>query len=442
MELNLSNKYLTGKPFTEHHQFYFNNETISLEDLSFYENEIYFRGNKSNETCCFKIENQKAFTSYFIGIDWLSKRKDKAIYIQPKVNEGKYQLDYIKMLFSLTNHPQILDELNSVYEIKWNDDYIEIEDYQDHLTPLLVVQFLQIMKQIVRKGLKKSYYKVESNLYARIKGKVLVASTIKNNLFKNKQLNTVCRFDEFGVNGTENRLLKKALLFSQRYVNFHKLNTDAGITSLFNYILPAFADVDDDVNLFEVKHSINNGIYKDYASGSNLAKLLLKRFGYNINNTQTNNFIKTPPFWIDMSKLFELYVLALLKEQFNNDVLFQVSSNKETYYGKPDFLLKKKGFESIIDSKYKIQYQADNLSFNEYLIKDIRQLSGYARDNRIIDLLNRTGQDIIECLIIYPDLNYLDKNEKPKLNLGDKKEIYQFNKFYKLGVKLPFFSSK
>jgi len=438
MELKLSNKFLSGKAFSEHHQYYYT-DILSTEQLAFYKGEIYFKGNEVSDFCCFKIDSwNRPQTSYFIGIDWLSKKKDKAIYIQPKLNKGDEQLDYVNMLFSLMSHTETLEHVNDIYEIKWEVEYIEIENKQDHLTPLLIVQFLHVLRQIVRKGLKKTYYKIERNLYGKVKGKVLVASSIKHNLVKNRPLNTYCSFDEFGINGLENRLLKKALVFVQRYLNSYKIGTQAGLTNLFNYISPAFADVSDEVSLHEVKHSKNNAFYKDYENGLKLAKLLLRRFGYNITNTQQSQSIKTPPFWIDMSKLFELYVLSILKNEFNDEIYFQYGSNRnETYYGQPDFILTKDGFEKIIDAKYKQQYQNDSVNFDEYLIKDIRQLSGYARDKRIMKFLKGENPCIIDCLIIYPDNEYLKENEKAKISLEEKEEIGQFNNFYKLGVKLP-----
>ena len=439
MELMLSNRFLTGKAFCEHHQNYYR-DTLLVEELEFYKGEIYFKGNEDNDFCCFKIDSfNRPFTSYFIGIDWLSKQKDKAVYVQPKLNKGDEQVDYINMLFSLMGHPETFEHVDDIYDIKWEEEYIEIENKQDHLTPLLIVQFLQALRQIVRKGLKKTYYKVERNLYGKVKGKVMVASTIKHNNVKNKPVNTYCSFDEFGINGLENRLLKKALVFVQRYLNSFKLNTQAGLANLFNYINPAFADVSDEVSLHEVKHSKKNAFYKDYETGLKLAKLILRRFGYNITNTQQSRAIKTPPFWIDMSKLFELYVLGILKNQYHDEIYYQYGSNKnETYYGQPDFILTKEKNETIIDAKYKQQYQAGIISFrDDYLIKDIRQLSGYARDNRVINFLKGDSPYIIDCLIIYPDSEYLKANEKPTISFEQKEAIMQFNKVFKLAVKLP-----
>ena len=115
------------------------------------------------------------------------------------------------MLFSALKHPEVAKHTEDLYEIKWKDSPIEISQQQDLLTPLLVVQYLSLVKEIVRKGLKKSYYKVERNLHAKVKGKVLISQTIKQNLLKNKPLHTYCSFDEFGLNNLENKLLKKAL---------------------------------------------------------------------------------------------------------------------------------------------------------------------------------------------------------------------------------------
>lgn len=59
------------------------------------------------------------------------------------------------------------------------EPYIEINQKQDLITPLLMIRYLQVLKSVVRKGLKKSYYRVEQNLSSKIKGKVLVSKTLK-----------------------------------------------------------------------------------------------------------------------------------------------------------------------------------------------------------------------------------------------------------------------
>src|SRR5690606_21220261 len=145
-------------------------------------------------------------------------KNEIAVYVAPKLNDETQQTDYLKMFFSCLRHSDVATYTKNLYEIKFEEPYIEIEQKQDLLTPLLVVQFLQLVKTIVRKGLKKSDYKVEHNLNAKIKGKVLVAQTLKQNIIKNKPTKSVCQYDEFGFNSIENRILKRTLVFVQKYL--------------------------------------------------------------------------------------------------------------------------------------------------------------------------------------------------------------------------------
>ena len=401
--------------------------TLDLEKDYHY----HFIRKKRNEACsCIriyqKVDGWHAELSYFVGVDWISKTK--AVYVAPKLTEGPNQTNYLEMLFSALKHPEIATHTEDLFEIKWDKEQIKISQQEDLLTPLLVVQYLQVVKEIVRKGLKKSYYKVEQNLYGKVKGKILVGQTIKQNLLKNKKLNTFCSFDEFGYNNPENRLLKKALTFVQRYLpTLRHLQAEKFTTEMFNYINPAFGFVSDDVDINLVKHSKFNVFYKEYSEALKLAKLILKRFGYNITNTQHQTSIKTPPFWIDMSKLFELYVLGLLKDRFGNKVDYHVTS----YWNELDYLLKEEDMSMVIDAKYK-RYDEKRVSND-----DIRQVSGYARLKSVYAQLGKPENEIIDCLIIYPDQkdgldNFYSVNFKEEKN-----QIEEFVQVYKVGVKLP-----
>lgn len=208
----LGEHFLLQKSFSEYHNYPEGEEIPPHIDLSEINAVIYFKNILNFNSICVSITSQRKIqTRYFIGVDWIGK--NKAIYVEPKLNNGNVQTDYLKMLFSSLSHLELISYVSDLYEIKWNSDAIAIKQQQDLLTPLLIIQYLHIVKHIVRKGLKKSYYKVERNLFGHIKGKINVAQTIKNNAFKNKSLHTYCTYDEFGINGVENRLLKKALVF-------------------------------------------------------------------------------------------------------------------------------------------------------------------------------------------------------------------------------------
>jgi 5-methylcytosine-specific restriction enzyme subunit McrC len=412
---------------------------IEHPSLSFEKEHYYylFHKKKGAENCYSifkKSDNYHISLSYYIGLDWI-ENTEHTIYIEPKLNKEDIQTDYLKMLFSALKHPEIVNYTDELFEIKWDCKPIQIKQQQDLLTPLLIVQFLRIVHEIVRKGLKKSYYKVEQNLHCRLKGKVMLGQTIKQNVLKNKLLDTYCSYDEFGVNSIENRLLKKALLFVRRYLNSFKIpGSDAFITEMLNYIMPAFEFVSEDVSLNDIKQSKFNAFYKEYKDGIHLSKMILKRFGYTISNTEQKTIL-TPPFWIDMSLLFEMYVYSKLTTQYSKNLQYQFQSN----YGKLDFLLKNP--ICIIDTKYKTYYNQEFSGLSEgkreNVIKDIRQISGYARDTKVLNKLgfNTSFDNFTEipmCLVIYPD-----QTKDDSIDFGKMVKINEYVNFYKLGIRLP-----
>ncbi len=369
---------------TEHHK-YPDGEPIPVGiNVATLQQEIFFLGNPEKK--CVQIRKDNTLhTNYYIGVDWIGK--DHAIYVAPKLNtkiaddencldsSSAKETDFIKMLFHCLRYQDIGNELTELFEVKWDKPQIQIEQKQDLLTPLLIVQFLSLVKIIVRKGLKKSYYKVTHNINGRVKGKVLVGRTLKENIFKSKNLNTICSFEEFGVNGLENRVLKLTVSFIKRYLpNYATISSDAYIQNLFNFILPAFETVSEDVDINEVKHGRSNPFYKEYGEAIRLARLILKRYGYNISNVEKKT-VSTHPFWIDMSKLFELYVLGLLKDQFSDKLLYHPTYNSKEL----DYLLLSPPM--VIDAKYKPRY------LNSTVLDDARQLSGYSRMHKVYEHL-------------------------------------------------------
>lgn len=423
--------------YREHFDGQFENETVPLKKKEY---EVKFIKNHRGEDVsipCFTVKKTAELentynltTGYFIGVDWLDLN-ETALYVAPKLNKEEKEVDFIKMLFASLRHTDVAKEIDELFEVKWDQPSIEIEQKQDLLTPFMVVEFLSLLKIIVRKGLKRSYYKVEKNLHSKVKGKILVGKSIKHNIWRNKNLQTYCVFDEFGLNNKENCLLKKALCFVKRYLpNYTQLTDNVEIQNTFNYINPAFNNVSDKIELNEIKQSRKNAFYKEYEPAIRLAKLILKRFGYNISNTVKNK-IQTPPFWIDMSKLFELYALGLLKNRFHNEVKFQYK-----YHGNElDYLLKSNNYRMVIDAKYKPKYingKHDN--------KDIRQVSGYARLRNVYKALEIEQGNIIDCLIIHPDQDN-GYDELQEVNLREK-AIEQYFDVYTVGIKLPHINNK
>jgi 5-methylcytosine-specific restriction enzyme subunit McrC len=73
-------------------------------------------------------------------------------------------------------------------------------------------------------------------------------------------------------------------------------------------------------------------------------------------------------------------------------------------------------------------------------MKNIRQVAGYARLNKVYEALKKTKtpKDIIDCVIIYPTDMRLTDDYKFDCKLDVISEIKAYNKVYKLGIPMPY----
>lgn len=408
---------------------------------------------------------------YCIGLDWLGNT-GRTLHVEPKLNKktnaffvekldqlseekeeattdnsqtqfekkDEVQLNYLQMLLDVMSIPQTAKEAERLVQMDWAAKPILINQQDDQLSPFLIIKFLQLLKHIVRKGLKKSYYKKRQNLVNRVKGKILVGPHLKQNIFKNRLTHTICEYQVFGEDSAENRLLKKALQFSISYIENHKeifshIKMEAEQT--VNYCRPAFEQIGDVIEEYELKHFKANPFFKEYREAIKTGLFILKRFSYNISHMAQRQ-ITTPPFWIDMPLLFELHVYyQLLKANpgLEQHILYQFS----TYGNVLDILITHDDYKIVVDAKYKTAY-----STKDALHQDIRQVAGYARLKQVRKKLGLNDEDDrnVDCVIIYPDIT-LDKGTNPSLSLSQltKIPIKAYHKVFKLGVYLPLISS-
>lgn len=391
------------------------------------------------------IENKIEFqTSYFVGIDWIVEN-ELSVYVQPKLNKDAVEINYITMLLDAIQEPENIKHLDELVHIDFHKPSIQINQSQDILSPFLIAQYLQLLKLIVRKGLKKSYYTVTENLNAKVKGKILIGANIKRNTVIGRHTHTVCQYQEFGVNCDENKILKKAYQFSRNVIQQYKLAFDIQpLTELITYINPAFEQVTENIDTNKVKYYKPNPLYKEYKQAIKLAMLILKRFSYNITKAE-NKQVSTPPFWIDMSKLFELYTFNKLRKIFPHpgEVMYHISAvqNQEL-----DFLIKSNDgkYIFVVDTKYKPQYENGIVK-----VEDIRQVSGYARIKSVYKKLGYNDYNhLLKCLIIYSHQACDERISKECFDIwpdNDAKKIRPekgYAEFYKLGIKLPEMQTK
>jgi len=397
--------------------------------------EIKIKCNKINgELNCLHVkkDNDRLYieTSYLIGLDFISE--DLSVMVEPKFDsdQKEFSIDFYKMLFESLPYVKFSEDISNIYHVDFSKPKIEINQKDDFLTPILVVQFINYLDNICHQGLQKGYYLIENNLNNKLKGKILVKETMKKNHLKSNYNRTYCRYQEFGVDTLENKFLKFAFQFCFNYLNqFNKLKIINNFNSRIGYIKNSLEKVTLETSIRNSIQIKKNPLFPAYESALKLANLILKRNAFNITNT-TSNMIETYPYWIDMSKIFELHVLKLLRMSFKEGVYYQKGYSDRI----PDIILNLDSVKFVIDVKYK-DYTKRSID-----IEDIRQVAAYARMKPIFHDLKMKNNEILDAIIIYPRVGSIHQS----LNLDTlnmKKELDYYN-IYKLDVSVPIITNK
>lgn len=383
---------------------------ISSTVLPYFEmrQEVAFtvrRGRDQQALCLSFRRNEKgvvACGSYFVGLDWIAK-DELAVQVLPKMNDG-FEVDYLRMLHEALSDTENFDHLQDLITIRFDQPSILIDQQHDWLSLFLITMFIHLLRKIVRKGLKRSFYLVEENLHNKVKGRISVGRTVKLQQMKGHVTDNVCQYQVYDVDTPENRVLKKALRFCMKQLESYQKAFDTKVVmDRARYCLPYFERVSDDVSIKAIQSCKCNPVFKDYAQ-------------------------------IDMSKLFELYVFQRLREVFTerNELRYHLKAN----YQELDYLLQPHSWAEpyVIDAKYKPRYKDGSISK-----EDAREVAGYARLSKIYRLLGLNEETAlpIKCLIVYPDQSQdehfgFDNRSEPAFE-----RIPEYVRIYRVGIKLP-----
>ena len=370
------------------------------------------------------------YATYKVGAEWVDEKESLVV----TTKKGLEHIDFLRMFMTCFSSDLAVDAFSQIYSIRFDQPTIVAPTLRSVLSPLIIVHFIGIVSRI--KSLKKGYVHHEENL-RKVKGRINTLKNERVNIVAKRYDKVYCEYDEYSTDIAENRLLKKALVFSKPLIT-RMGQGSMGYVQLQQQIarlLTKFEGVGDEVNRKDVRKVCANKLFKEYGEAIRLAKMVLRYFDYSISrvgNCENN----VPPFVLDMSLLYEHYVYGLLHEAYANKVTYQFSGST----GRPDFLYNDGHFKAILDTKYIPKYASTDID-----IYVIRQLSGYSRDMPILqslgydDLDEETSIPIVPCIIIYP--NESEKAENPFLGKPLKNlcttPVQRISLFYKIAVALP-----
>lgn len=368
------------------------------------------------------------YASFIIGAEWIDEQESLVVTTKHSMEH----IDFVDMFMTCFSSDLALKAFSNIYSIDIDKPTIEAPALQSVVSPLIVLHFLGVVSRI--RELKKGYVRRSENL-KKVKGRIKILQNERLNIATKRYDRVFCEYDEYSVDIPENRLIKKALLFSQRF--FQRLNTQSSTAAktLISQTLARFSCVSDEVEIRQVKQMRAHKLFTDYNEAIRLAKLILRMFDYNISKVD-NTKGKVVPFWLDMSLLYEHYVYGLLHEAYREKITYQFESKT----GKPDFLYKSDDYKAILDTKYIPKYESEHL--DTYVV---RQLSGYSRDLRILKHLGYKGINEemlvppIPCVVIYPkEEKSWERNPFLGKSIGELcSHVSGLLLFYKICVPLP-----
>lgn len=366
--------------------------------------------------------------TYTIGTWWLPKEKDVALSVTTDKLE---KVDFLKMFTVCLESGLDAEGVSKIYGIDTKSKPIQINKWDSVLSPLIITHFLSILRKLVSKGLKRSYVYEESNL-RKLRGKLQLFPNQNINVNPRRLDRFYCSYQEHTVDTSENRVLKKALLFSERVLTrMIASSTSEKLKQTIRFCKSAFHEVGDNIgNISSIRHVKANKLYREYGEAIRLAKVILRHYDFSITKVDAEQDY-VPPFWIDMPLLYEHYVLGLLKQAYGNKIVYQYRGAT----GRPDFLYIDKEKPLILDTKY-IDLQDKNTK--DIDIHIVRQLSGYSRDSKIRSALGVTPEKVIPCVYIFPstsDNSISDFKGQEILERANK--LSDLLEFYKIGVRIP-----
>ncbi len=374
------------------------------------------------------------YASYIIGAEWIDEKE--ALVVTTK--RGMEEIDFLTMFMTCFSSDLSVESFAGIYDIDSEAQVIHAPSLKGVLSPLIVLHFLGVVSRI--KSLKKGYVHYSENL-KKVKGRIQVMKNERKNIASKRFDRVFCNFDEYTVDIPENRLIKKALLFSSQILRTITQNHSIGNKAklMLSKSLALFENVSDEVQVKEVSLIKGHKLFSEYNEAVRLAKLILRRYDYSISKTSSLDE-NVPPFTLDMSLLYEHYVYGLLNEAYGDKITYQFEG--ET--GRPDFLYCATEFKAILDTKYIPKYESSSLDNNV-----IRQLSGYSRD---IPILQHLGYEDIDeespipnvpCIIIYPKEGNVERNPFVKKKLRDlcTTPVRKLARFYKICIPLPVMGS-
>ena len=298
--------------------------------------------------------------SHFVGAVWLQKPAGKepgiVLAVQPKIAD----LNAVRMFVEVATSPDYSHEASSdrLFDCEPSQPAMEGVTLPD-MTLLQVAVYLRALSQFCQRNLRQDFARTRENLIGRVKGRILISANIRQNTVRGRSDRVVCEFTRMTLDTPANRILKVALVCCAHY-----LSIGPTLPPLLDWLRQcdaALAEVSDaTITDADFRGMVYSGLMQRYRRVHGLARMILKRLSTDANGQIPKQPSQTVPFYLNMWRLFELYVGVQLaktgkrfKPQSQYSLPFTIDGKEVGSIGfRPDYCLPEdEGV--IVDAKYK-----------------------------------------------------------------------------------------
>lgn len=291
-----------------------------------------------------------------------------------KANTSDTKRIFLKMLRSLKEFPnKIFHEAN-------------LHTEKMYIFDIFIQLYIQQIQELVKRGVKSAYYEVENNLNV-YKGKIQFSQHLKRNLISKDRF--FVKYDEFGLDCAENRLIKSTLLKLLKETFSLKNTKDIQKLLLHFELVKPSLNYESDFGSIKIDRN-----FKTYENIMVWSKIFLLNHSFTtFSGLQFGNSLL-----FQMDKLFEVYIGRTFKKILSQSN-WEVSLQDRRYYLfekkfslRPDIVLR--NLENnrciIVDTKWKLlKEDANNYGISQ---ADMYQMYAYAKKYRTN-----------EIWLLYPD---------------------------------------
>ncbi|WP_371373439.1 McrC family protein [Thalassotalea aquiviva] len=288
-----------------------------------------------------------------------------AKYASSDSKEEQSRLSLLMMLKSLKQFRHIETEVANIKRQKMP------------LMEIFIVQFLNAVNDLVKKGIRSEYVREQSNSNF-LKGKLHHSQQLKHNFINRHKF--YVEFDAYIMDRAENRLIHSALKSVATYTSVNK-SKKLSQELLFTFDeVPLSTNYKNDFSSVKLQRGMQH-----YDVPLSWTRLILE--GYSPQSMLGDNNAYSLLF--PMEAVFENFVAKYLKQRVTTpqELSFQVQSKALVTYGdksyfrlKPDLYLKElNGLDTVLDTKWKLIDQKKKAGKDKFDLSqsDFYQMLGY-----------------------------------------------------------------